>query len=234
MLAYYLRSRDVGNDFGKLCDLLVSDRLKACVPNGPLNYVLSLEGNDWFSSDKVASLSDIYVNNHKPTVSATQYSPTRVSTAADNVNSSQGQRMWYTSLSSGRGRGIDIVKRCYRCRSTTHLARACPHSRGRGITTTTRGQPGRAHVSLCSAMNRAYVSDIGIQCCDGDVESSAEWIFGERPAVDAVSTTKSSGNVKISPLKFVNVTVAGIDCKALCDSDAQIPVGICLTCVTVM
>ena len=158
--------------------------------------MLSLEGNDWFSSDNVASLSDIHVNNHKPTVSATQYS--------------------------------------YRCRSTTHLARACPHSRGRGITTTTRGQPGRAHVSLCSAMNRAYVSDIGIQCCDGDVESSAEWIFGERPAVDAVSTTKSSGNVKISPLKFVNVTVAGIDCKALCDSDAQIPVGICLTCVTVM
>jgi len=129
------------------------------------------------------------VNNHKPTVSATQYRPTRVSTAVDNVNSSQGQRMWYTSLSSGRGRGIDIVRRCYRCRSTTHLARACPHSRGRGITTSTRGQPG----SLCSAMNRACVSDSGIQCCDGDVESSAEWIFGERPAVDAVSATRQLG-----------------------------------------
>jgi len=77
----------------KLCDLLVSDRLKASLPNGPLNYVLSLEGNDWFSSDKVASLSDIDVNSHKPTVSATQYRPTRASTAVDNVNSSQGQRL---------------------------------------------------------------------------------------------------------------------------------------------
>jgi len=102
------------------------------------------------------------VNNHKLIVSATQYRHIRVSTAADNVNSSQGQRMRYTSQSSGRGRGIDIVKRCYRCRSTTHLAKACPHSRGRGITTSTRGQPGRAEVSLCSAMNCACVSDIGI------------------------------------------------------------------------
>ena len=65
-------------------------------------------------------------------------------------------------------------------------------------------------MSLCFAMNRIHVSDIGIQCRDGFVESSPQWIFGERPAVDAVSTTKSTGNVKISPLKFVNVTVAAL------------------------
>jgi len=62
------------------------------------------------------------------------------------------------------------------------------------------------------------------QCFVGDVGSSAQWIFVERSALDAVSTTKSTGNVKISQLKFVNVTVAGIDCTALCDSGAQIPV----------
>jgi len=41
LLAYYLRSKDVGNDFDKLCELLVSDRLKACLLNGPLNCVVS-------------------------------------------------------------------------------------------------------------------------------------------------------------------------------------------------
>jgi len=64
LLAYYLRSRKIGNDFDKLCDLIVSDRLKGALPYGPLNYVLSLEGDDWYNPDRVATLSDIYVNNH--------------------------------------------------------------------------------------------------------------------------------------------------------------------------
>ena len=46
-----------------LCDLLVSDRLKEALPQGPLNYVLSLEGDDWFLPEKVASLADTFVNN---------------------------------------------------------------------------------------------------------------------------------------------------------------------------
>jgi len=46
-----------------LCDLLISDRLKATLPKGPLNYVLSLEGEDWFAPDKVASLADVFTNN---------------------------------------------------------------------------------------------------------------------------------------------------------------------------
>ena len=65
LLMYYLRSRSVEKDYDKLCDLLVSDRLKSCLPPGPLNYVLSLEGNDWYTPDKVASLSDTFVNNHQ-------------------------------------------------------------------------------------------------------------------------------------------------------------------------
>ena len=60
LLSYYLRSRQV-NNFDKLCELFVSDRMKAGMPEGPLNYVLSLEGNDWFTPDKVATLADITV-----------------------------------------------------------------------------------------------------------------------------------------------------------------------------
>ena len=37
LLSYYLRSRDIGKDFDKLCELIVSDRLKGCLRNGLLN-----------------------------------------------------------------------------------------------------------------------------------------------------------------------------------------------------
>jgi len=53
LLSYYLRSRGV-EDFATLCELLVSDKLKSCLSPGTLNYVLSLEGYDWFYPSKVA------------------------------------------------------------------------------------------------------------------------------------------------------------------------------------
>ena len=43
LLTYYLWSRGV-IDFDGLCNLLISDRLKAALPQGALKYVLSLEG----------------------------------------------------------------------------------------------------------------------------------------------------------------------------------------------
>jgi len=79
LLMYYLRSRFVVDDFDALCELIVSDRLKSCLPSGPLNYVLSLEGDDWFESGKVATLADIYMNNHSATVQSS------ISTNATNV-----------------------------------------------------------------------------------------------------------------------------------------------------
>jgi len=56
-LRYYLRSREVNNDFSRLADLLLADRLKAVMPTAPLNYVLSLEGSNWFDPKKVAELA---------------------------------------------------------------------------------------------------------------------------------------------------------------------------------
>jgi len=90
LLSYYLRSRQVDN-FDKLCELLVSDRLKADMSDGPLNYILSLEGSDWFSPDKVATLADISVNNNSqgsvncmtPPRSGS-HRPARISTAVHN------------------------------------------------------------------------------------------------------------------------------------------------------
>jgi len=63
LLSYYLRSRGV-EDFATLCELLVSDKLKSCLPPGTLNYVLSLEGDDWFYPSKIAGLADTYAAHH--------------------------------------------------------------------------------------------------------------------------------------------------------------------------
>ena len=57
----YLSSRKV-NNFDKMCDLLVSDKLKSCLSAGALNYVLSLEGNGCFEPDEIAELADTYTN----------------------------------------------------------------------------------------------------------------------------------------------------------------------------
>jgi len=54
LLSYYLRSRGI-EDLETLCELLVSYKLKTCLSPGTLNYVLSLEGDDWFFPSKVAS-----------------------------------------------------------------------------------------------------------------------------------------------------------------------------------
>ena len=40
-LRYYLRSRDCLDDFERVFALLISDKLKSCLPAGALNYVLS-------------------------------------------------------------------------------------------------------------------------------------------------------------------------------------------------
>jgi len=64
LLRYYLCSRQADADPDKIIDVVVSDRLKECLSHSTLNYVLSLEGDGTFPSDKVAATSDIYVNNY--------------------------------------------------------------------------------------------------------------------------------------------------------------------------
>ena len=62
LLLYCLRSRGV-DTFEDLCSLLVADKLNSNLYGRPLKYVLSLEGEEWFAPEKVATLSDIYINS---------------------------------------------------------------------------------------------------------------------------------------------------------------------------
>ena len=51
------------DDYESLFDVMVSDRLKDCLPTGALTYVLSREGDECYSSEEIAELADIHVNN---------------------------------------------------------------------------------------------------------------------------------------------------------------------------
>ena len=59
---YYVKSRGAEDDYESLFDVMVSDRLKACLPAGALTYVLSREGDECYSSEKIAELAAIHVN----------------------------------------------------------------------------------------------------------------------------------------------------------------------------
>ena len=104
----------------------MSDRLKTCLAPDPLNYVLSLEDDDWFTPDRVATLSDINENNHQSTaVFSRGRDQGRV--AANNVNArvnNTNDRRPDQFVNSYRGGSHAPVKLCYRCQLLLHLARA--------------------------------------------------------------------------------------------------------------
>ena len=141
LLTYYLSSRDVA-DYKTLIELLISDRLKGSLPQGPLNYVLTQEGEGWFTSEKVASLADVFVNNRTAMVGQkpSDGKMARIATtgASEGPSTSHGSHGVHGgNFHSGRGRlggphspsKMSQVK-CYTCGGRGHIARDCPSNKG--------------------------------------------------------------------------------------------------------
>jgi len=125
-------------DFEGFCNLVISDRLKATLPQGPLNYVLSLEGEGWFEPNKIASLADTFVNNRgsaggqKVSEGQTMRIATAAPTEAKEYSSNHNLRD--EPYRPGRGDGdtfrLSPERRCYRCNGIGRFARVCPSNRG--------------------------------------------------------------------------------------------------------
>src|SRR6218665_3450511 len=62
MLNYYVKSRQVNEEYGRLFDLFIADKLKETLPPGPLQSVLSKQGTECFQSSMIADLADIHAN----------------------------------------------------------------------------------------------------------------------------------------------------------------------------
>ena len=168
--------------------MLVSDRLKSCLPPGPLNYVLSLEGNDWYTPDKVASLSDTFVNNHQHPSAMRGKESGRGSYGMNNGRGNTVSGSGYHPMeqwTNGSGGGQPPTnKHCYRCNFFTHLARFCPRGRGRGFNTfNNRGRGNADHVSFCSTIESRTTFDEGVSnapiSCKYD-----PWEFAEFPTFE--------------------------------------------------
>jgi len=163
---YYLRSRNV-DDFEGVCDLLVSDKLKTCLTEGQLNYVLSLDGEDWFRPGKVATLADIHLNK-RPNLGSSKpmdNRPAGANTTMVNVDSQMsgitGSRVPSRAL-HGRGGGSP---RCCVCNAAGHIARNCPREcGGRGSHQgSNRDNPEKVQVNL-RTMDVPPKNDVGMQC----------------------------------------------------------------------
>jgi len=67
----------------------------------------------------------------------------------------------------------------------------------------------------------AQTREVGIQW---EEEETATWEFSEHPTVKAVITKQLTPFVRLFPLQFVKVNIAGHSCTALNDSGCQIPI----------
>ena len=61
---YYLRSRNITNEFDKLISLLCADRLKELISRDCLDFILAQEKDDWLQHDKLAQSIDVYMATH--------------------------------------------------------------------------------------------------------------------------------------------------------------------------
>ena len=141
-LRYYLSSRGVDN-FEKLCNLLVSDKLKSCLAPGTVNYVLLLEGEGCFEPDQVARLADTYINCHIGATASNrgQSSPRRrggyrypPSRSFQECGGGETERRPGNATTASPNKGARstpvadsnrVARRCWRCHATNHLTRDC-------------------------------------------------------------------------------------------------------------
>ena len=277
-LRYYLRSRECLDDYDRLFALLISDKLKSCLPPGALNYVLSLEGHEWFSPARLAECADTYVSNHSGTERTKQLNSTYVAGETNPGSRSPRRQNRFThavdgnkephsnrditcylcnakghiarfcqkfdnSKSGGKSGQGQFQRRCYRCQSTQHLSYNCP--KVNEVVTDDR-QTDEVKISACFSndmesncmvydsepvvCDNPTIGDLTDLCASDRVDAADAvkanvWEFCDFPHIDTVATNCSKVNdpvVKLSTLKFIDVSVNGVNGTSLIDSGAEI------------
>jgi len=225
LLRYYLQSRNA-DDFEKVVDVLVSDRLKETLSPSTLNYVLSLEGDNTFSSEKVAATADIHMDNCRrdggcrsvPRQTGASFS----ARGRENVSASTAFSRAYGNASiAPQGRPKRL---CHKCKSDSHLYASCPMR-----TVGRNNEPARVHA--CMAAERcvegsavALSDEIEFPVARGQAEAvrpGDKSGVGESANVQS-SVTYDNGLVRLVPLTTMKVLVNDRPLEALIDSGAQV------------
>ena len=144
--SFYMRSRDC-DDFDKLVDLVIADRLKDSLTGPCLKYCLAVEGQKTLSASELAALADQYDVNYtadgRYRGGSVVTSPPPPSGASRVVPHSQ--------------HNTQIQRRCWTCGSPSHMRSACPRVGG---TSPGAGQinPRSARVGACATVKAAEKS----------------------------------------------------------------------------
>ena len=133
LLDYYLESRRVDN-FEKLCELLICDRVKSVLPESCLRYVLSIESSkdpNWLDLRALTEAVDRYAAAHgtvdKPRAFAVGQTYSKPSGMFVLPSKPLSPRTSVSAVGAGRGSShVGCTRRCFNCGSTDHLRAACP------------------------------------------------------------------------------------------------------------
>ena len=138
LLDYYLASRKVTN-LNEFKELVVSDRVKSALPEGPLNHLLKVEASltrKYATPDEMADILDTYYANYdfkdRPRASAlgrpcSYAPPVKAVSQPVRVSTSQAQQtaavaeVFTRHIKENQG-----LKTCFKCSSNQHLYKACP------------------------------------------------------------------------------------------------------------
>jgi len=154
-LLYYLKSRDITDDFNKLVSLMCADRLKELIPRSCLDYVLAQEKDSWLEYDDLANSVDIYMASHD-----TSGSIIKTHNATSGVSpglKSPKPHVTYQTVktensaepkSETKPSREEIMKKglCFNCLERGHTSKTCP--KPKNVKTDKRP----THVSACTAI----------------------------------------------------------------------------------
>ncbi len=164
LLEYYVTSRKVDENYGKLMDLLVCDRIKSNLPEGCLRHILAVEStltDGWMGVQELADAIDLYMANRhdgdRPRAGAIGI------TASTKANASHHQGTPKTSFGNNHEKGGNSVARnqpaqensktCHACGSRFHYKRDCP-DRDKASSNRLSSYHPSAKVNACSVRRR--------------------------------------------------------------------------------
>src|SRR6218665_2239876 len=146
LLNYYVKSRQVNDDYERLFHLLISDKLKESLPPGPLQFVLSKEGAEYFKTSIIAHLADIHANNK---IGMPSYSKQSYGSALSDKKNASGNGFRFPDK---RYQGSSNYNR--QSQSERNLQRES-HMRIR-----TRNKLGGEHQRMKGSLNRVHQDDL--------------------------------------------------------------------------